>query len=291
MFLIYINDLGKIVKNCTLFLYADDTVVSITGHDLVDLTTKMEEDLEVLENWFSKNKLTLNAKKTNYMIFGLRAKLKEIHHHELHFGRTLIDRVQSVKYLGITLDPVLNFNKHAEGIFRKIVFKIYQLAFLKDCMSNQVRLKMYKTMILPHIDYGDILYDVAGKYILDKIQIAENKALRMCLGVDSRYPTILTHQEAGISSLAPRRRMHIVNFMFKQKGNPNIVNTRPVYTRAHDALLFTTIKPKNQTTKKSVIYRGALLWNDLLVSTRLIESYEDFKLDRKRWLCSTNYLL
>ena len=55
LFLIYINDLSNVVKNCTLYLYADDTVVSNTGHDLEILTTKMEEDLLVLENWFRKN--------------------------------------------------------------------------------------------------------------------------------------------------------------------------------------------------------------------------------------------
>ena len=45
-------------------------------------------------------------------------------------------------------------------------------------MSVQIRLKMYKTMILPHIDYGDILYDVAGKFILDKIQVARKQGFK-----------------------------------------------------------------------------------------------------------------
>ena len=42
-------------------------------------------------------------------------------------------------------------------------------------MSTQLRLKMYKTMILPHIDYGDILYNIAGKYILDKFKLQKIK--------------------------------------------------------------------------------------------------------------------
>ena len=223
-------------------------MVSSTGPDVQVLTDQMESDLVLLEAWFKRNKLTLNAKKTNYMIFGLRNKIKEIHHHTLRFGTTAIDRVQSVKYLGITLDPVLNFNKHAESAYRKIVFKIYQLAFLKECMTTLIRLKMYKTMILPHLDYGDVFYSVAGKYILDKMQIAQNKTLRMCLGVEAMYPTILTHQNAKISSLAARRQMHIVNFMYKQKGNLDSVNRREVFTRAHDVVLFLTLKPKNETT-------------------------------------------
>ena len=110
------------------------------------------------------------------------------------------------------------------------------------------------------------------------------------MGVDPRYPTILVHQEAEISSLRARRQMHIVNFMFKQKNNDEIINKREVFTRAHDAVLFLTIKPKNETTKKSLLYRGALLWNALHPNIRNIDLYEEFKLDRKRWLNSTNYV-
>ena len=290
LFLVYINDLSNIVKKCGLYLYADDTAVCATGPDLEELTSQMEADLVRLAGWFKRNKLTLNAKKTNYMIFGLRNKLKEIHHHSLRFGDVNIDRVLSVKYLGIILDPVLNFNKHAESTFRKIVFKIFQLAFLRESMTTQVRIKMYKTMVLPHMDYGDVFYGVAGKFILDKLQVTQNKALRMCLNVDARYPTILAHQEAEISSLAARRQMHVVNFMFKQQTNLDIVNNRAIFTRAHDAVLFLTIKPRNETTKKSLIYRGAMLWNALSVDIRNIESYEDFKLNRKKWLGRTNYM-
>ena len=145
-------------------------------------------------------------------------------------------------------------------------------------------------MVLPHADYGDIFYDIANKNVLEKLQVIQNKSLRRCLGRGYMYPTVLTQQEAKISKLHPRRLMHLCNFMFKQKGDLNIVNQRDVRTRAHDALLFTTVKPKNETCKKSVLYRGAMLWNSLSVEVRSIKDFEEFKLNRKKWLCSTNYM-
>ena len=69
LFLVYINDLKNVLEECNSFLYADDTVVTITGSCIVDMTSKMEEDLLRLNSWFRKNKLTLNTKKKRIILF------------------------------------------------------------------------------------------------------------------------------------------------------------------------------------------------------------------------------
>ena len=46
--------------------------------------------------------------------------------------------------------------------------------------------------------------------------------------------------------------------MYKQKNNVKIVNTRNVRPRAHDATLFTTVKPNNEKYKRNVFYKGAI---------------------------------
>ena len=72
--------------------------------------------------------------------------------------------------------------------------------------------------------------------------------------------------------------------MFKQTGNVNIVNTRDVRTRAHDAVLFTTIKPNNGKYKRNVFYKGALVWNALPIIERNIDRYDKFKGVQKKKL-------
>ena len=81
----------------------------------------------------------------------------------------------------------------------------------------------------------------------------------------------------GIANLESRRKMHLQLYMFKQKGNLLIVNTRNICTRAHDAIVFTTIRPNSEKYKTNVFYKGAVAWNDLNVATRQSQTYTILK--------------
>ena len=68
LFLIFINDLPNSTEFLTL-LFADDTTFQITGGDIDQLFSMANSELEKSSVWFKANKLTLNVKKTKYMIF------------------------------------------------------------------------------------------------------------------------------------------------------------------------------------------------------------------------------
>ena len=48
--------------------------------------------------------------------------------------------------------------------------------------------------------------------------------------------------------------------MYKQQNNVDIVNDSDVITRAHDALLYTTVK-HNEKYMKCFFNKGAIAWN------------------------------
>ena len=74
-----------------------------------------------------------------------------------------------------------------------------------------------------------------------------------------------------------RRKMHLHLYMFKQNNNNMIVNIRNVYTRAHDAVLFMTVKPNSEKYKRNVFYKGAVAWNCLSVTVRKMQTYLSIK--------------
>ena len=51
------------------FLFADDTNLLCAGNDLQTLTTNININLGILFDWLYANKLSLNLKKTNYILF------------------------------------------------------------------------------------------------------------------------------------------------------------------------------------------------------------------------------
>ena len=61
LFPVYINDLPKVIENCTFAMYADDTGRYHGGASFAQLNETINEDLESLENWLKGNKLSLKS--------------------------------------------------------------------------------------------------------------------------------------------------------------------------------------------------------------------------------------
>ena len=276
MYIIYVNDIVSSIRNCKYYLYADDTIIYTSG-SLYECTQRLTNDLSLFQNRCNRNKLTLNVKKTKYTIFGLKSQTRKILNHDLYISTTKIDRVYTYKYLDITLDANLNYNKHLENVIKSISYKSLLLAKIRKYITTDVAIRMYKTMILPVLEYGDVLYDSTNKKFTGKLQTLENRCLRSCILSKQHVPTILLHQLCNIGNLEMRRTLHLQLYMFKQKHNADIVNNRNVHTRAHEALLFTKHKPNSEKYKKNVFYKGAIAWNCLSVQLRKIQTYTSLK--------------
>ena len=62
LFLIYINDLPEYVTNCTVILFADDTLLYLAIHNSSDCS-KLQDDLNNLERWESDWKMAFHPQK------------------------------------------------------------------------------------------------------------------------------------------------------------------------------------------------------------------------------------
>ena len=69
LFLIYINDIQKCSEKLQFFLFADDTNILYADSNLKSLEDIVNLELRKLCDWLTANKLTLNIKKTNFVIF------------------------------------------------------------------------------------------------------------------------------------------------------------------------------------------------------------------------------
>ena len=74
LFLIYINDLSTVCKHLMSILFADDTNMFKNGKDLKILQGIINKELERVSIWLKVNKLSLNIKKTHFMLFSNKRK-------------------------------------------------------------------------------------------------------------------------------------------------------------------------------------------------------------------------
>ena len=106
LFILYINDLNLALKNCSVFHFADDTNLLFSSKNPNSLHKVINEELKILFDWLCANRLSLNALKTEFIIFRPpRANLdKRV---TLRLNGVTIYESPKIKYLGIILDSRL----------------------------------------------------------------------------------------------------------------------------------------------------------------------------------------
>ena len=286
LFLLYINDIDVGLTESTVHLFADDTVVYSSGETMYSAHPKLQTDLRLLTEWCGSNQLTINAKKTKNMLFGSKkfVRIKELP--KIDISSQEIQFVDHYKYLGVILDQNLNYQKHLKETFRLASHKVYLLSRIRKFITNDAALLIYKTKILPYLDYGDVLYLGSCNKSLSKLQSIQNRALRICISAPPRTSTNNTHNIAQMPELKHRRTAHLRNVMFKRKYRAEYIDYNPVRTRLHDATLMTTYRANYSAVERSVSYKGAREWNNLSIQDRNIQLYETFKFRQKKWLYS-----
>ena len=82
----------------------------------------MNIELEKLKEWLNVNKLSLNVAKTEFMVIGSRQRLATFDDHEISVivGNDQIERVESSKSLGLTIDVNLTRKEHIDELSKKV---------------------------------------------------------------------------------------------------------------------------------------------------------------------------
>ena len=75
LFLIYINDVTQSSDFFSMRLFADDTSLTASAKNIDELFFEINKEIPNIYDWLCANKLTLNLRKTKYLIFQPRQKV------------------------------------------------------------------------------------------------------------------------------------------------------------------------------------------------------------------------
>jgi ribonuclease P/MRP protein subunit RPP40 len=119
LFSLYVNDISSAI-NVPFILYADDLILYTDGTDCNSILSQWESCFSNVCLWCENNEMKVNFDETKLMIFH---KEKDSTVGAVRdcvvLGQT-IERVFEFKYLGLLLDPHLNFNKHFDYVMSKV---------------------------------------------------------------------------------------------------------------------------------------------------------------------------
>ena len=121
LFIIYINDLHKVIKHSIVHHFADDTNILHINKSIKKLNKLVNFDLKSLNNWLNANKIALNVGKTELVLFKPKNKPLDYSLINLKLNGQKLFPTKHVKYLGVLLDENLKWNYHTENLAYKLV--------------------------------------------------------------------------------------------------------------------------------------------------------------------------
>ena len=278
MFIVYINDLPDVLKSSKALMYADDTVIYNAGERRKTVRKSLQADLSEVQKWCTNNKMSLNVKKTKIMSFMSDYKRKKHDKFKFYMHGNVIEEVDTYKYLGTTIDNRLKGDAQFSKLSQSLGFKIRTFSRIRKFLTGKAALTVYKSTILPIIDYSDHFQMLWNKDKLDKIQKLQNWGLRVvyCKTIPPPNENEL-HRAAGIQLLKYRRITHMLSIMYHRAKVNEYLDVRDIPTRQFDKIKFKVIAPVIKVAFKSPNYLGAQLWDLLPIDTQTAGSYAVFK--------------
>ena len=115
LFILYINDMYRSSNQMRFVHFRDDTTVFASDSDINNVDASVNRKLVGFNNWLKANRLSLNVSKPSHIIIS-----NQNYTIDIRIRDSILTKVLTVKFLGVTLDENLTFNDHVKHVTTKM---------------------------------------------------------------------------------------------------------------------------------------------------------------------------
>ena len=222
LFTILTSDMRKCFRFGNYHEYADDTneYLNTTVENLNDSIHNINQDMKKISEYCKNNILRLNEGKCEFIIMGSKNainKVREIHLDPIFINGKPIKRVQHAKYLGLTFDEVLSWNKQVNICISRAISKFKQFSNCRNILSIESKKIFCESMVLSQFNYADTVYMNMNKITQNKIQKIQNICIRFIFKAkkNSLFSITEHRKKLGWLNMSERRASHGLTLMYK----------------------------------------------------------------------------
>lgn len=282
LFLIYVNDLPTLFNDTTLTLttYADDTNVLIAEKNYEILQDKTNKIIKKMVDWFQKNSLLLNTGKTNCILFRHSRNGTE-YPAELNLNGDKIPYSDATKFLGITIDAHLDWEKHVQSTCTKLHKVCYSLKELSKLVSHSALITAYYGNFYSVMSYGVLFWGNSSHS--SEIFKVQKRAVRIIANLKLDSSCRGFFKKLNLLTLTAVFAYECICYVFKNKDFfKTYLSDHTFNTRHKDKFCY----PRHKTTllEKGCSYNCLQIYNLLPKDIKDIKSFSTFKKIIKRQL-------
>lgn len=193
---------------------------------------------------------------------------------------------ETVTYLGVDFDEQLRFTRQVDKARGRATFASVTLERYKRQLPMRVRTRIYKSLILPHLEYGGVVFNSISAADDHKLEVAQNDALRSASGYRRRYQTsrVTLYTQHQMQPLKARREVSLLQQVHAvAKGAaPQLIAelfaNREHHlhdTRAKDT--FRRSRAQKKILQDGFVHRGTIAYEKLRSETKQCVTKEAFR--------------
>ena len=199
----------------------------------------------------------------------------------------------NVKNLGLTMNKTLNWTTQVKETCKRVFAGIHSLKRVSHCLPQEVKVMLVKTLVFPHFNYCDVVYNYMTVELSDRLQRAQNYCLRFIYNLRCDDHVTPYFNQLSVLKLKYLREFHILRLLYSvlETHTPSYLSERfsflsSISERNTRNGSSTLVIPAHRTTifNKSFTVTASRLWNSLPDHLKTINKRARFGAELRIWL-------
>lgn len=267
-FILYVNDLPLAINSAEILMYADDAALIVTGESMQEIEIKTNDELANISNWFMSNKLTVNVKKTKYMIIHSRHKSINLDSIQIKINNLALESTTSFKYLGVVIDNYLHWQANINSVCSRVSSGCHALLQIRDYFDEEILRILYFSLVHCHLSYCIDSWGWTYTTYLEPLRKLQKRSIRIITHSSHDHPSApLFHklQILPIDSLRQQKTAIAMNnvIRYNRPLNSYILCSSSRPTKNVLAGNYNLPPTNNVYGDRRLQFIGAKIWNNL----------------------------
>jgi hypothetical protein len=209
----YFREVTSLFDPKTPFLFADDLALVVADRSHAVMIRKLTAAFKNFNDWCYSKRIEVSASKTKFMDVSKRFKKRKLNSSEEHSNILFkclltgqisrLETVTSYKYLGVIIDSDLCFDKYVSSIVNEVTLRINLIRRISKTvkLSRENIEKFYQGYVRGFLQYGSTIWSTFSNDQISKIESADRKGLRLCIGALLKTRNDFIEEESTLCSL------------------------------------------------------------------------------------------
>ena len=138
------------------------------GIDEAEVRNKLEDCIDAMQMWMSKNRLKLNDKKTEFIIFGTSTGLKKVATTTIRVGQEAIPACDKVRSISAMFDSEMKMDTQVNSMCKSAWFHLYTIGKIRSYLSDDQTKSVVHAYVTPKLDGNNaLLVGPRREYLID----------------------------------------------------------------------------------------------------------------------------